>query len=67
VTEDSTLRSGTANGPTSATANGATSGTTTSPRSGSIPSVIHEGLPTQLPDIDPEETNDWIDRARSPR
>ena len=23
-------------------------------------SVIHEGLPTQLPDIDPEETEDWI-------
>ncbi|GAA2143551.1 pyruvate dehydrogenase (acetyl-transferring), homodimeric type [Nocardioides koreensis] len=30
-------------------------------RSGSIPSVIHEGLPTQLPDIDPDETQDWID------
>jgi pyruvate dehydrogenase E1 component len=27
----------------------------------SIPSVIHEGLPTQLPDIDPDETGDWID------
>ncbi|WP_310963836.1 pyruvate dehydrogenase (acetyl-transferring), homodimeric type [Nocardioides terrisoli] len=26
-----------------------------------IPPVIHEGLPTQLPDIDPDETNDWID------
>ncbi|WP_370248216.1 pyruvate dehydrogenase (acetyl-transferring), homodimeric type [Nocardioides sp.] len=26
----------------------------------STPSVIHEGLPTQLPDIDPEETQDWI-------
>ncbi|HEX5861039.1 MAG TPA: pyruvate dehydrogenase (acetyl-transferring), homodimeric type [Nocardioides sp.] len=24
-------------------------------------SVIHEGLPTQLPDIDPDETTDWID------
>ena len=24
-------------------------------------SVIHEGLPTQLPDIDPDETSDWID------
>ncbi len=24
-------------------------------------SVIHEGLPTQLPDIDPDETKDWID------
>ena len=61
MTEDSTLRSGTAKDPSTATANGATSGTTTSPRSGSIPSVIHEGLPTQLPDIDPDETNDWID------
>ena len=30
-------------------------------RSGSLPSVIHEGLPTQLPDIDPDETQDWID------
>ena len=60
MTEESTLRSGTAKDPSAATANGA-SGTTTSPRAGSIPSVIHEGLPTQLPDIDPEETNDWID------
>ncbi|MGH3509218.1 MAG: pyruvate dehydrogenase (acetyl-transferring), homodimeric type, partial [Nocardioidaceae bacterium] len=25
------------------------------------PTVIHEGLPTQLPDIDPEETNEWLD------
>jgi len=24
------------------------------------PPVIHEGLPTQLPDIDPDETNEWI-------
>lgn len=23
--------------------------------------VIHEGLPTQLPDIDPDETGDWLD------
>ncbi len=23
--------------------------------------VIHEGLPTQLPDIDPDETTDWIE------
>ncbi|HXH77549.1 MAG TPA: pyruvate dehydrogenase (acetyl-transferring), homodimeric type [Nocardioides sp.] len=23
--------------------------------------VIHEGLPTQLPDIDPEETHEWLD------
>jgi pyruvate dehydrogenase E1 component len=30
------------------------------PRPSPIPSVIHEGLPTQLPDIDPEETSDWL-------
>ena len=24
------------------------------------PSVIHEGLPTQLPDIDPDETSEWL-------
>ncbi|MCW2824374.1 MAG: aceE [Aeromicrobium sp.] len=24
------------------------------------PPVIHEGLPTQLPDIDPEETAEWV-------
>ena len=24
-------------------------------------SVIHEGLPTQLPDIDPDETQDWLE------
>ena len=40
------------------------------------PSVIHEGLPTQLPDIDPDETTDWLEswgqlvdergRARAP-
>ncbi len=23
--------------------------------------IIHEGLPTQLPDIDPDETQDWLD------
>jgi len=23
--------------------------------------VIHEGLPTQLPDIDPEETQEWVE------
>ncbi len=37
-----------------------TSGTD-SKRSGTIPTVIHEGLPTQLPDIDPDETHDWLD------
>ncbi|WP_437440572.1 pyruvate dehydrogenase (acetyl-transferring), homodimeric type [Nocardioides eburneus] len=26
----------------------------------SQPTVIHEGLPTQLPDIDPEETQEWL-------
>ncbi|MGI8887397.1 MAG: pyruvate dehydrogenase (acetyl-transferring), homodimeric type [Nocardioidaceae bacterium] len=25
------------------------------------PPVIHEGLPTQLPDIDPEETQEWLE------
>ena len=25
------------------------------------PPVIHEGLPTQLPDIDPDETHEWLD------
>ncbi len=25
------------------------------------PAVIHEGLATQLPDIDPEETKEWLD------
>ncbi len=25
------------------------------------PPVIHEGLPTQLPDIDPDETQEWVD------
>ena len=24
-------------------------------------SIISDGLPTQLPDIDPEETRDWVD------
>ncbi len=24
------------------------------------PTVIHEGLPTQLPDIDPDETEEWV-------
>ncbi len=37
------------------------SGPTPAARVGSAPSVIHEGLPTQLPDIDPDETQDWID------
>ena len=23
--------------------------------------MIHEGLPTQLPDIDPDETTDWLE------
>ncbi len=31
------------------------------PTAHSAPSVIHEGLPTQLPDIDPDETNEWLD------
>src|SRR3546814_8898439 len=35
--------------------------TTPSPTSPATSPVIHEGLPTQLPDIDPEETRDWIE------
>ncbi len=27
--------------------------------------VIHEGLPTQLPDIDPEETHEWVESLDS--
>jgi len=30
------------------------------PASGTPATVIHEGLPTQLPDIDPDETRDWL-------
>jgi pyruvate dehydrogenase E1 component len=37
-----------------------TSDTSETSRTPSAP-VIHEGLPTQLPDIDPDETQDWID------
>ena len=29
-------------------------------KSPAIVSVIHEGLPTQLPDIDPDETQEWL-------
>ncbi len=29
------------------------------------PPVIHEGLPTQLPDIDPDETQEWLDSLNS--
>ena len=29
-------------------------------KSPAIASVIHEGLPTQLPDIDPDETQEWL-------
>ena len=38
-----------------------TSAPTGQTRTGGTPSVIHEGLPTQLPDIDPDETHDWLD------
>ena len=35
------------------------------------PQVIHEGLPTQLPDIDPDETQEWLEsfdaHGRRPR
>ncbi|MGH3472624.1 MAG: pyruvate dehydrogenase (acetyl-transferring), homodimeric type, partial [Nocardioidaceae bacterium] len=29
------------------------------------PTAIHEGLPTQLPDIDPDETQEWLDSLDS--
>ncbi|MFC0223962.1 pyruvate dehydrogenase (acetyl-transferring), homodimeric type, partial [Nocardioides zeicaulis] len=32
----------------------------TSRQAPATPSVIHEGLPTQLPDIDPDETQEWL-------
>jgi len=31
------------------------------PASERRPPVIHEGMPTQLPDIDPEETGEWVE------
>ena len=36
----------------------------TTPADRPIASVIHEGLPTQLPDIDPDETQEWLDVLR---
>ena len=39
----------------------ATGSEQTSGKTSGRPSVIHEGLPTQLPDIDPDETQEWID------
>jgi len=30
-------------------------------RAAGRPAVIHEGLPTQLPDIDPDETQEWLE------
>ncbi len=35
--------------------------TTAKRQTGSVPSVIHEGLPTQLPYIDPVETSVWLE------
>ena len=39
-----------------------TGSSSSAPQSASAerPPVIHEGLPTQLPDIDPEETSEWV-------
>ncbi|MCW2828556.1 MAG: aceE, partial [Marmoricola sp.] len=37
-----------------------TEDTTQKPAATQRASVIHEGLPTQLPDIDPDETQDWL-------
>ena len=39
----------------------ATESKQTPARSSGRPPVIHEGLPTQLPDIDPDETSEWLD------
>ncbi len=39
----------------------ATPGTSTGHEPGQNRAVIHEGLPTQLPDLDPEETQEWLD------
>ncbi|MBO0843057.1 MAG: pyruvate dehydrogenase (acetyl-transferring), homodimeric type, partial [Nocardioides sp.] len=53
VTDESTPTTGaqpTASGSASAAAG----------QTPSQPTVIHEGLPTQLPDIDPEETSEWL-------
>ena len=44
---------------TSAAAPAANSGSPSEPVQ--TRAVIHEGLPTQLPDIDPEETREWLD------
>jgi pyruvate dehydrogenase E1 component len=30
-------------------------------RASDHPTVIHEGMPTQLPDIDPDETQEWLE------
>ncbi|MDF2967919.1 MAG: aceE [Nocardioidaceae bacterium] len=35
--------------------------TLVSPAQERRPPVIHEGLPTQLPDIDPDETQEWVE------
>ncbi len=43
---------------TDSVADGATPRVSTS---GSPSPVIHEGLPTQFPDIDPDETTDWLE------
>ena len=38
-----------------------TEASTVTPAATPRTSVIHEGLPTQLPDIDPDETQDWLE------
>lgn len=50
---------------TSDTSDATPSGTTPADRVITSPTVIHEGLPTQLPDIDPDETKDWIESFNS--
>ncbi len=57
MSADTSTSSGTTRGTTQGSGQDGDGKTT---RPSPIPSVIHEGLPTQLPDIDPEETSDWL-------
>ncbi|MBM7510085.1 pyruvate dehydrogenase E1 component [Nocardioides salarius] len=60
MTDDSSPAAGTAADATEPTGSQGVESTPT-PRGSAKTSVIHEGLPTQLPDIDPDETRDWIE------
>ena len=61
-TPDVDASSETSTGSSSETSPAPTEDPSASARPGTPPRarVIHEGLPTQLPDIDPEETEEWI-------